>query len=357
MAIEDPKTGKKTLAQIIAGGAFLSAHQAAEATLQLLTLLETLYSEGQIHRNITPETVLLTQNMKITLEAVKAEVSLGGIEPDAIPCPPSLRTGRPLLLPAEINAVEDILTQAGILLDPQKIDFYQLGTLLCFMVSGHEISDYLRSCRTKADVPKSLRPIIDTALGLNHNDCFPSGKAFADALESLISGDSESKTAVSQLPESIFTESGTNSKPVTAENDQLPFDTLSHYKIIGRIGHGGMGDVYKAYEKSLDRFVAIKVLPAELSRQKDFAKRFQVEAAAVAQLDHPNIVQVYYCGCDKEHHFFVMQYVEGESLAELLARRGKLNVNEALPVIKQCLAGLIAVHQNGLIHRDIKPGN
>src|SRR6266478_5157405 len=102
----------------------------------------------------------------------------------------------------------------------------------------------------------------------------------------------------------------------------LPFARLGHYEIVARIGHGGMGDVYRGYERDLDRQVAIKVLPAELARSDDFVRRFRTEATAVAKLNHPNIVPIHFIGEDEGHHFFAMQYVEGESLAELLARRG-----------------------------------
>jgi len=137
----------------------------------------------------------------------------------------------------------------------------------------------------------------------------------------------------------------------------LPFTRLGHYEIVSRIGRGGMGDVYLGYERSLDRKVAIKVLPAELARDGDFVRRFKSEASAAAKLIHPHVVRIYVIGEEAGYHFFAMQYVEGESLAGLLGRKGKLSVDETLRVAEQLLSGLSAAHRQGLVHRDIKPGN
>jgi predicted Ser/Thr protein kinase len=137
----------------------------------------------------------------------------------------------------------------------------------------------------------------------------------------------------------------------------LPFDRLGHFQILQHIGRGGMGDVYKGYEASLDRYVAIKVLPATLARDEDFIRRFQAEATAVARLSNPHVVSIYFIGEDAGHHFFAMQFIEGESLGQRLARNRRLPVDEATAIIRQCLAGLEAAHAHGLIHRDVKPGN
>ena len=118
-----------------------------------------------------------------------------------------------------------------------------------------------------------------------------------------------------------------------------------------------MGDVYRAYDESLERQVAIKVLPPQFARDGDFVRRFHAEATAVAGLSHPNVVPIYFIGEEHGYHYFAMQYVEGESLAERLSREKRLPVDEALELIGQCLAGLQAAHQRGLIHRDVKPGN
>ena len=117
-----------------------------------------------------------------------------------------------------------------------------------------------------------------------------------------------------------------------------------------------MGDVYRAYERSLDRTVAIKVLPAEFARQTDFVRRFQAEAA-VAKLVHPNIIQIYFIGIDSGHHFFAMQYIDGFSLAVLLNEKKKLPVNTAVSLVEQILLGLQEAHALGFVHRDVKPGN
>jgi len=134
-------------------------------------------------------------------------------------------------------------------------------------------------------------------------------------------------------------------------------ERLGQFEILGLIGRGGMGDVYKGYDSTLGRHVAIKVLPAELARDDDFVHRFHSEATAAAKIAHPNIVPVHFIGEDDGYYFFAMQFIEGESLTGRLARFHRLSLDEALRIVEQCLAGLEAAHAQGLIHRDIKPGN
>ncbi|MHC4062015.1 MAG: protein kinase domain-containing protein, partial [Planctomycetota bacterium] len=354
----------RTLAEVIAEAGVLSVEQAAAVTLQLAEAVRDLHAEGKVHRQICADTVRVGREMSAKLETTEQEVTLGGIGVDLVPCPPPLQNMQPVSLPAAIDAAQQALTEAGILLNPQQIDFYQLGALLCFMTSGHNVSEYLRSCKAKARAPEVIRPVLDRALGLNSKDCFQSADSFISELEAIILGKPPAKSERSHLPDSIFAESLSKSEatlqsPRNARDagGSLPFEKLGHYQIIERIGHGGMGDVYKGYEQALDRFVAIKVLPPEFGRQEDFVKRFHAEAAAIARLDHPNVVRIYYTGQDQGHHFFAMQYVDGQTLADLLEHRKRLTPSEALPIIEQCLAGIGAAHRSGLIHRDIKPGN
>ncbi len=360
MADDNPKPeDERTLAQVVKERGPLDAKDAVAITLDLLKTLSMLHGEGKVHRQICADTVRLDEKMSAKLDPFTPEVTIGGIGVDLIPCPPQLHNISPVVLPAQIKTAQQVLTEAGILLDPRQIDFYQLGALLCFMVSGHSVLDYLRSCKAKADVPKAIRPIVDRALGLNSKDCFESSDSFASELKAVISSKPGSKGPTSDLPDSILIPpaSGVPADTAAVSEEAVPFKTLGHYELTERIGHGGMGDVYKAYEQALDRIVAIKVLPAGLARQKDFVKRFHAEATAIAKLDHPNIVRIYYSGQDQGHHFFAMQYVDGESLADLLARRKRLTPKEVLVIIEQCLAGIGAAHKRGLIHRDIKPGN
>ena len=143
----------------------------------------------------------------------------------------------------------------------------------------------------------------------------------------------------------------------TPVREKLPFQRLGHFQVIEQIGSGGMGDVYRGYDESLDRYVAIKVLPAGLARDEKFVQRFQAEATAVAKVNHPNVVPIYFIGQDAGHPFFAMQFIEGESLGQRLVREHRLPAEQAVEIVSQCLAGLGAAHDQGLVHRDIKPGN
>jgi hypothetical protein len=132
---------------------------------------------------------------------------------------------------------------------------------------------------------------------------------------------------------------------------------LPAYTIEALIGRGGMGAVYRARQKSLDRLVAIKLLPFELGVQEDFAERFRREATALARLNHPHIVAVHDFGqADDGHFFMVMEYVAGSDLAARL-REGRMPPAEALAVVRQVCEALEFAHANGVVHRDIKPGN
>ena len=129
------------------------------------------------------------------------------------------------------------------------------------------------------------------------------------------------------------------------------------YEVGDRLGSGGMSTVYRATDRVLERTVAIKILAEHLSDDEKFIARFRREALAVAKLIHPNIVQVYDTGVDGDRHFIVMEYVEGRSGAQLLQTRGKLGPEAAVEIGTQACAGLDYAHKQGIIHRDVKPGN
>jgi serine/threonine-protein kinase len=132
---------------------------------------------------------------------------------------------------------------------------------------------------------------------------------------------------------------------------------LGHYDIVEELGRGGMGVVYKGYESSLGRYVAIKVLSAQMAHDKVFVERFLREARAMATLNDSHIIQIYFIGQDESQTFFVMEYIDGESLSTCLKRLGKLTMSDALKILLYASQGLEAAHAQGVIHRDIKPGN
>jgi eukaryotic-like serine/threonine-protein kinase len=131
------------------------------------------------------------------------------------------------------------------------------------------------------------------------------------------------------------------------------------YRIEGRLGVGGMSTVMLAVDERLERKVALKLLAEHLADDPTFVSRFKREALAAARLVHPNIVQVYDFGFDQasSQHFIVMECVSGRSCAELLRDRGHLDVEQAVDIVAQACRGLDYAHRNGVIHRDVKPGN
>ncbi|MDA2927445.1 serine/threonine protein kinase, partial [Acidobacteria bacterium AH-259-G07] len=132
--------------------------------------------------------------------------------------------------------------------------------------------------------------------------------------------------------------------------------TISHYKILEKIGQGGMGEVYRAEDTSLKREVAIKVLPEQFTKDPRRLARFEREAQLLASLNHPNIAAIHSFEHADGIHFLVLELVEGETLAERVAK-GPLPVEEALEVCRQIAEGVEAAHEKGVIHRDLKPAN
>lgn len=131
----------------------------------------------------------------------------------------------------------------------------------------------------------------------------------------------------------------------------------NRYEILELIGTGGMADVYKARCHKLNRYVAIKVLKSEYSSNKNFVTKFGVEAQSAAGLMHPNIVNVYDVGDEDGMYYFVMELVEGITLKNYIEKKIRLQVKEAISIAIQVSSGIEAAHNNGIIHRDIKPQN
>ncbi len=136
-----------------------------------------------------------------------------------------------------------------------------------------------------------------------------------------------------------------------------PAALSGRYELGDRLGSGGMSNVYRATDLTLERTVAVKILAEHLSDDDRFVARFRREALSVAKLIHPNIVQVYDTGIDEGRHYIVMEYVEGRSGAQILQSQGPLDPEIAAEAGIQACAGLDYAHRRGIIHRDVKPGN
>ena len=146
----------------------------------------------------------------------------------------------------------------------------------------------------------------------------------------------------------------------------LPGARLGPYDILGKLGEGGMGEVYRARDTRLNRDVAIKILPASFTADPDRVARFTREAQTLAALNHPHIAQIYGVEEGAGQRALVMELVEGDDLAERIARlraagtaarHASIPIDEALPIARQIAEALEAAHDAGIIHRDLKPAN
>src|SRR5215470_1182862 len=135
-----------------------------------------------------------------------------------------------------------------------------------------------------------------------------------------------------------------------------PGTRLGAYEVVAPLGAGGMGEVYKAKDTRLDRLVAIKVLPSHVSSDPALRERFEREARTIAALNHPHICTLYDVGHEADTDFLVLEYLEGQTLADRLAK-GALPLDQALQIAIQIADALDKAHRAGIVHRDLKPGN
>ena len=143
------------------------------------------------------------------------------------------------------------------------------------------------------------------------------------------------------------------------QEDYLVGEVISDCKIIKKVGEGGFGSVYKANDQNLQRTVAFKVMLPSLTTNVEFVQKFLREAVTAAQLNHPNIVAIHKVGKDERRgmHYLIMEFVEGDTLADIVKEKGVFNWQDAIPIFAQACDALAAAHERNIVHRDIKPEN
>lgn len=142
----------------------------------------------------------------------------------------------------------------------------------------------------------------------------------------------------------------------TSDPNWLP-ENIGTYKILQIIGMGGMGVIYKALQESLNRVVALKVLPPQLCNNEECTRRFEIEAKAISLLQHQNIVNIYEYGSEGGYRFFAMQFVDGHNLSETIHNKKVMPISDIVDFSKQICRGLRYAHAQNVVHRDIKPHN
>lgn len=321
---------------------------------QLCEQVAKHHADGQLHRAINAENALVSPNSQVKL-APPLEIAIECAGPWGT-APPELEFATTLFVPADITQAESVLRQADVHCDPRRIDVFQIGKLAIDWLASESVEAYLTSPLAASKVPGEFRELIDGALGYDPARRFTN----CDQLQAALHKVSKTVLANRETPArgtGIDVHHDTPAFGHLQTQASIPFERLGSYRIDAKIGSGGMGDVYRGYDERLERTVAIKVLPRELARQQAFVDRFTSEARAVAKLTHPHIVPIYQIGEEQEHHYFAMQYIAGGSLTDLLKTNGKLPPQSAVQLISQVVAGLAHAHEQGLVHRDIKPGN
>jgi serine/threonine protein kinase/formylglycine-generating enzyme required for sulfatase activity len=204
---------------------------------------------------------------------------------------------------------------------------------------------------------KQIDQLLETAIGLEPDER-------ADFLDEACADDSALRQRVETLMAALG-QAGSFMETPPAEAAESLFASkeglvvgrsIAHYEIIGKLGAGGMGEVYLALDKGLGRRVALKLLPAHFSQDAERARRFELEARAASALNHPNIMTIYDIGRGGDLQFIAAEYIEGLTLRQRLSG-GPMSLGEAIEIVVQVAAALVAAHAAGIVHRDVKPEN
>lgn len=218
---------------------------------------------------------------------------------------------------------------------PENLDLSMLETIVEQSPSAQSLSE----------------PAVQLLQAQKEGSSQPGSRSLAQSLDSMASVSPSGQATMS------FSESLKNSATQDLTIDRVVGLKIANHTIEGMIGSGAQGQVFRARQLSLDRIVALKVLPPHLAQNISFINRFISEARTLATFSHPNIVQVYDVGVEQGVFYFTMEAIHGQTLKEIMQKEGRLPLAVAVNLLKQCLRGLERAARAGIIHRDIKPGN
>src|SRR5215471_5740912 len=188
--------------------------------------------------------------------------------------------------------------------------------------------------------------------------CSSCGSALGSDGLATLDGEVATPPKASKSPKTPSAKLHISSSGLASEGRFLPGTTLAQrYRIVALLGKGGMGEVYRADDLTLGQPVALKFLPEAAARDEDARARFRNEVRTARRVSHPDVCRVYDVGEVNGQTFLSMEYVDGEDLASLLRRIGRLPADKALEISRQLCAGLAAAHREGVLHRDLKPAN
>ncbi len=316
----------QTLSEMLAGSDGLPANLVLDLAQQVGEYLRELQDAEFVHGGLSTDSILLSS--KGTGKVINTGLAQG------VDLPRLLSSGKIDLPPfhaPEIIAGGDLSLQA---------DFYAFGVTLYKTLTGEMPAAGKDSWpgSIKPGIPPELDELVAKCLNTDPARRVQSAYEFLDYVEQARQGMGAGRE-----------------ETIIGMEDSLVGQTLGGYRLVERLGQGGMATVYKAYEAALGRYVAVKVLPQFFARDPNFMKRFQREAKAVAQLSHPNIVPIHTYGEHGNITYIVMQYVEGGTLKH--GRGNVLGSEDALEMLLPVVRALDYAHQRGIVHRDIKPSN
>jgi serine/threonine protein kinase/Tol biopolymer transport system component/ABC-type branched-subunit amino acid transport system substrate-binding protein len=320
-------TGGKTLADLCQAAGALSLERALDIANQLGMCLVDAHAHNLVHRDLRPANILLDGDgqVRVTDFGLAWGLDLGQLMAD----------GR---LEASVYHAPELAAGAE---TDARADLYSLGALLFQMLTGQPPSTEDEEPRPSRHVPDLPPEIDDLVIGCLAEDQEDRPQNAAEFLE-----------GIDQVLRDVSTAPGAG--PMGME-EALVGHTLGPYRLVEKLGRGGMATVYKGYEASLDRYVAIKVLPQHFAQDSTFLTRFRREAKAIARLNHPNIVPVFNFGKQRDLTYIAMQYVEGGTLKDSLGQ--PMPSQRAVKLVLQIARALSYAHKRDVVHRDVKPAN